>query len=256
MALLEVQEVTKSFAGVVALAGVSFAVDPGQIFGVIGPNGAGKTTLFNVVSGFEPPHHGSVLLGGADITGLSMVRIARKGLIRTFQRSLPFDSMSVLENLLVAAYAFEPAGLRHFGRRWLGIGNDESQATARAMELLDLAGLSHRAEMRAGALPQGDQRRLEIARALMCGPRILLLDEPAAGLSAGESEQLVELLRRLRQQGQAIVIIEHDLAMVMGICDRIAVLDHGVKIAEGAPDFIQRDERVIEAYIGRSKADA
>ncbi len=256
MAMLELPGVTKTFSGVVAVNAVDATLEAGEILGVIGPNGAGKTTLFNLISGFDRPQSGHILLGGHDITGLPMVQVARRGLVRTFQRSLPFESMSVLENVLVAGYAFEASGPRHFARRWLGINNDESTSRAQAHELLELAGLGARANSMAGALPQGDRRRLEIARALMCRPRILLVDEPAAGLYGQEVEMLTALLKRLRAQGQAVVIIEHDLAMIMGMCDRIIVLDHGVKIAEGAPLEIQHNEAVIAAYIGRAKENA
>jgi branched-chain amino acid transport system ATP-binding protein len=256
MALLELHSVSKSFSGVLAVNAVDVAVEAGEILGVIGPNGAGKTTLFNLMSGFDRPQAGRIVLGGEDITGLPMVKVARRGLVRAFQRSLPFDAMSLLENVMVAGYAFEPAGPRHFARRWLGLGNNEAPARARALELLELAGLGQRVDTLAGALPQGDRRCLEIARALMCRPRILLLDEPAAGLFGAEVEMLSALLSRLRAQGQAVIIIEHDLAMIMRMCDRVVVLDHGVKIAEGTPAEVRRDEAVIAAYIGRARADA
>lgn len=254
--LLRTEGISKRFSGLLAVSEVSIDIRPAEIFGVIGPNGAGKTTLFNVVSGVTPPTTGRVYLDDEDVTGLPIDKIARRGLVRTFQRSLPFESLTILDNLMVATYAFDGSGLRDLPRRWLGLHRGERRNGEKAAELLALAGLSGRAKALAGSLSHGDRRQLEIVRALMCAPRILLLDEPAAGLSADEIGRLGELLRALRSRGQTVVIIEHNLSMVMKVCDRIAVLDRGSKIAQATPVEIQRDQRVIEAYLGRKKIHA
>jgi ABC-type branched-subunit amino acid transport system ATPase component/ABC-type branched-subunit amino acid transport system permease subunit len=254
--VLEVRNLEKRFGGLVALAGVSLVIPRGAIFGIIGPNGAGKTTLFNVISGIESPQHGQVFLQDEEITGFSMPRIARKGLARTFQRSLPFASMTTLENLLVAGYASDDAEVGNVTSRWLGIGAGLGAIQARAHELLALAGLERMADRMAETMSHGDLRRLEVARALMIRPRVLLLDEPAAGLSADELRKITALLRTVRDGDTTIVIIEHNMTLMMSVCDRIAVLDHGAKIAEGTPAEIQNHEAVVEAYFGRENRHA
>ena len=248
--LLEARGIVKRFGGLAALDHVDIRVEPAEILGIIGPNGAGKTTFFNVVSGLDQPTQGKVLFDGEEITGWPLIRIARRGLIRTFQRSLMFTDLTALESLLVAAFAFSDASWRRLPARWLGIQHNESELRDHAMRLLELAGLSKRADSFAGELSYGDQRRLEIARALMCRPKLLMLDEPAAGLSSDETTTIMGLLAALRKEGQTIVVIEHNLGLIMRLCDRVAVLDHGVKIADDTPDQVKNDKGVIEAYIG------
>jgi branched-chain amino acid transport system ATP-binding protein len=248
--LLEANGIVKRFGGLAAVDQVNIRVEPAEILGIIGPNGAGKTTLFNVVSGLDQLTQGTVTFDGEDITGWPLIRIARRGLVRTFQRSLMFTKLTLLESVLVAAFAFSDASWRNFPSRWLNIGNDETELRARAMRLLELAGLAKRAQSFAGDLPYGDQRRLEIARALICQPKLLMLDEPAAGLSSDETTNIIELLSALRREGQTIVVIEHNLGLIMRLCDRIVVLDHGIKIAEGTPEEVKNNKAVIEAYIG------
>jgi branched-chain amino acid transport system ATP-binding protein len=256
MAVLEVRNLAKHFGGVIALNDVTLEVPNTAIYGVIGPNGAGKTTLFNVISGVDQPHRGQVFLLNQNVTCLSLAQIARKGLGRTFQRSMPFKGMTALENLLVAAYASGDYHWRNIPRRWFGLGRADGEIVARAHDLLRLVGLAGRGEKMSETLSHGDVRRLEVARALMIKPRVLLLDEPAAGLSSEELAQIAAILLSVRADGTTIVIIEHNMTLMMRICDRIAVLDHGVKIAEGTPAEIQRNATVLEAYFGKERRGA
>ncbi|MGH8765550.1 MAG: ABC transporter ATP-binding protein, partial [Burkholderiales bacterium] len=232
-ALLEGRDLSRRFGGVQALQGVSFGIVRGEIYGLIGPNGAGKTTLFNVMSGIYAPDAGSFKLEGADITGARPDRVAAAGIARTFQNIRLFANLSALENVMIGRHVRTRAGVLGAVLRNRRTMLEERAIEQKALELLAYVGLRERANEAAGGLPYGDQRRLEIARALATEPKLLALDEPAAGMNASETAALRKLLHGIRQDGVTLLLIEHDMRLVMNICDRVLVLDHGEKIAEG-----------------------
>jgi branched-chain amino acid transport system ATP-binding protein len=250
--LLDIQSLSKYFGGLKALDQVSFNVMPGEILGLIGPNGAGKTVCFNLISGVYKPTTGKVYFNGRRTDGISPHQVANQGVGRTFQIVKPFGTLSVLENVLVARGISRYNGLSKIWSTW----KSKSEINA-ALKILKRVGVAELAHRKAGLLPLGNLRRLEIARALMVGYRLLLLDESFSGLRLEEINQLEGLIRSIRADGITVLLIEHNMRVAMGLCDRLVVLDHGRKIAEGQPEEIQQNESVIEAYLGRKRsADA
>jgi len=249
-AILEVRDLAKHFGGVRAVDGVSCRVPEGMIYAVIGPNGAGKTTFFNCLNGIEKPTSGSILFDGADITGLAPHRVASLGVARTWQTIQLFEHMTALENVMVGLHSRTRAGMLasmlRLPRHW----RTERQARSEALARLDQLGIAELAGQHPGALPFLKQRRIELARALASEPRLLLLDEPAAGLNSRETAELGELIHSIRESGVTVVLVEHDMSLVMEISDRVFVLDHGTPVMEGTPREVQEDPRVIAVYLG------
>lgn len=248
--MLELSGITRIFGGVTALEDVSFSIAKGDITGVIGPNGAGKTTLFNIITGIYSQTAGRVLLNGNDVSGLPPEKLARLGMVRTFQNIELFDRMSVLENIMVGLHTRSSSGLLACSLHTPWSRREESRIRAGAMNWLEFAGITNLADVTAGNLSFGKGRLLEIARALAVEPSIILMDEPAAGLNSHETVELARLIQRIRDLGITVALVEHDMELVMDICDRIVVLDLGRKLAEGTPGEIQENRDVIAAYLG------
>jgi len=253
---LETFDVTRAFGGLVTVAGVSFRTHPGQIKAIIGPNGAGKTTMFNIINGFLKPTTGDVRFKGLSLTGLSVHQVAGLGISRTFQNVQIFGNMTVLENVMMGRHLLTQTGFLWAGLRLPWMRKEERRTQREALELLARVGMDHRASELAENLSFGEQRLLELARAMATEPDLILLDEPVSGLNEAEKVAMVDLLSRLRQQGINLLMVDHDMDLIMHISDEVLVLDHGQKIAEGTPREVQNNEAVIQAYLGEGIRDA
>lgn len=249
--LLQAKNLAKSFGGLLAIDNVDLEIKEGDIASLIGPNGAGKTTFFNCITGICPPSKGEIIFNGKKINGLKPHAITSQGIARTFQNIRLFPEMTALENVMTGGYTKGTYGVLGGILKGQKVVNEEKNLASKSLSLLDFVGLRKKASVWARNLSYGDQRRLEIARAMASEPKLLLLDEPAAGMNPKETESLTRLIKVIRDRGVTVFLIEHDMKVVMGISDKVFVLDHGVKIAEGLPDDVRRDKKVIEAYLGK-----
>ncbi|KGR77506.1 ABC transporter ATP-binding protein [Ureibacillus manganicus] len=251
--VIEVKNITKNFGGISALKDVSFSINKGEIFGLIGPNGAGKTTMFNMITNIYEPTSGEIIFQGENITGIKPYKITEKGICRTYQNIRLFSQMSTLHNVMVGGHSQSHSGVFSSVFRTKAQRKEEQLLIERSEELLELVGLLEHKDTIAENLAYGQQRRLEIARALASNPSLLLLDEPAAGMNEKETDSLYDLIKTVQSRGITVLIIEHDMPLVMKLCDRITVLNFGEKLAEGTPEEIQNNEAVIEAYLGKEE---
>ena len=254
--LLETRKLSRNFGGLRAIDNIDLSVEADETVGLIGPNGAGKTTLFNCVTGISPPTSGDILYRGESLAGLRPDQVTARGISRTFQNIRLFREMTVIENVMVGSHCRARAGILGAVFRPKAVVKEEEDLAAKALGLLRFVGLEEKADLWARQLPYGDQRRLEIARAMASDPSLLLLDEPACGMNPQETIALMELIRLIRDRGIAVLLIEHQMKMIMGISDRLVVLDHGTKIAEGTAEAVRADPAVIGAYLGKESIGA